>query len=154
MKIQAVKTTGIYCRADCGYRPNPENIRPMNSAIAALAAGYRPCLVCRPDRLPEFGLQQPASEIAHAVRLIAEGFLDDANTEQLAERVGYSPRHLVRLFEKHIGASPDFVARARRAHLARRLLDESNLSITKIAFAAGFSSVRQMNRVPRPLPEN
>ena len=123
----------------------------MPSAIAALAAGYRPCLVCRPDRLPEFGLDQPSAEIAHAVRLIAEGFLDSATTEQLASRVGYSSRQLVRLFEKHIGASPDFVARARRAHLARRLLDESNLTIAKVAFAAGFSSVRQMNRVVRDL---
>lgn len=123
----------------------------MGNSIAALAAGYRPCLVCRPDRLPEIGLDQPDPEIAHAVRLIAEGFLDNANTVQLAERVGYSPRHLVRLFEKHIGASPDFVARARRAHLARRLLDESDLSITNIAFASGFSSLRQMNRVMREL---
>ena len=123
----------------------------MRSSVAALAAGYRPCLVCRPDRLAEFGLNHAAAEIAHAIRLVAEGFLDDANTEQLAERVGYSPRHLVRLFEKHIGASPDFVARARRAHLARRLLDESQVSITNVAFAAGFSSVRQMNRVVRDL---
>jgi AraC family transcriptional regulator of adaptative response / DNA-3-methyladenine glycosylase II len=83
--------------------------------------------------------------------LIAEGFLDSATTEQLAKRVGYSSRQLVRLFEKQIGASPDFVGRARRAHLARRLLDESDLSITKVAFAAGFSSLRQMNRVVRDL---
>jgi AraC family transcriptional regulator of adaptative response / DNA-3-methyladenine glycosylase II len=81
--------------------------------------------------------------------LIAEGFLDSATTEQLAKRVGYSSRQLVRLFEKQIGASPDFVGRARRAHLARRLLDESDLSITKVAFAAGFSSLRQMNRLRR-----
>lgn len=151
MKIQGVKTTGIYCRADCGAKPNPENVRPMRNSIAAMALGFRPCLVCRPDRLPEFGMDNTAPEIAHAIRLIAEGFLDDANTEQLADRVGYSARHLVRLFEKHIGASPDFVARARRAHLARRLLDESQLSITNIAFAAGFSSVRQMNRVVNDL---
>ncbi len=151
MKIQGVITTGIYCRADCGARPNPENIRPMRNPIAALAAGFRPCLVCRPDRLPEFGLDQPAPEVAHAIRLIAEGFLDDANTEQLAQRVGYSSRQLLRLFEQHVGASPDFVARARRAHLARRLLDESQLSITNIAFAAGFASVRQMNRVVKDL---
>lgn len=123
----------------------------METPIAAMAAGFRPCLVCRPDRLPDFGLEHPPAEIAQAVRLIAEGFLDDANTVELAERVGYSARHLVRLFEKHIGATPDFVARAQRAHLARRLLDESHLSITNVAFAAGFSSVRQMNRVVREL---
>ncbi len=155
MKIQGVKTTGIYCRADCGARPNPKNVQTMGSAVAALAAGFRPCLVCRPDRLPEFLPEftpnQSGFEIAHAIRLIAEGFLDDSNTDQLAQRVGYCQRHLVRLFEQHIGATPDFVARARRAHLARRLLDESNLSITQVAFAAGFASLRQMNRVMKEL---
>lgn len=151
MKLQAVTTTGIYCRADCGARPHPQNVRPMPNAIAAMAAGFRPCLICRPDRLPDLGIDSPPSEVAHAVRLIAEGFLDSATTDQLALRVGYSTRQLVRLFEQHIGASPDFVARARRAHLARRLLDESNLSIINIAFASGFSSVRQMNRVMHEL---
>jgi len=151
MKLQGVTTTGIYCRATCTARPKPENVRPMRSAIAAMAAGFRPCLLCRPDRLPGLAVEQPADEIAHALRLIAEGFLDNASTDDLARRIGYSTRHLVRLFEEHVGASPDFVARARRAHLARRLLDESELSITKIAFAAGFSSLRQMNRVMHDL---
>ncbi len=151
MKINGVVTTGIYCRAGCGAKPKAENIRPMPNALAAMVAGYRPCLLCRPDRLPDFGLQQPADEIAQAVRLIAEGFLDHSTTDQLAQRIGYSTRHLVRLFEKHIGATPDFVARAQRAHLARRLLDDSHLTITQIAFSAGFSSLRQMNRVVREL---
>ena len=151
MELRGVATTGIYCRADCTGRPKPENTRPVRSAVAAMAAGFRPCLVCRPDRLPDIGLDQPAAEIAHAVRLIAEGYLDTASTDELAKRIGYSTRHLVRLFEKHVGASPDFVARARRGHLARRLLDESDLSITHVAFAAGFASIRQMNRVMREL---
>lgn len=147
MHLQAVTTTGIYCRADCKARPARKNVLPMPNAAAALAAGFRPCLLCRPDRLPGLSLEQPQAEIAHALKLIAEGYLDSAGTEQLAERIGYSSRHLVRLFEQHIGASPDFVARANRAHLARRLLDETNLSIATLALAAGFSSVRQMNRV-------
>ena len=151
MGLQGVVTTGIYCRAGCTARPSPENVRPLRNAVEAQAAGFRPCLLCRPDRLPGLGIEQPDAEIAHAVRLIAEGFLDSATTDQLAQRIGYSSRHLVRLFEEHIGASPDFVARSRRAHLARRLLDESDLSISKIAFAAGFLSIRQMNRVMRNL---
>jgi AraC family transcriptional regulator of adaptative response / DNA-3-methyladenine glycosylase II len=96
-------------------------------------------------------IEQPAAEIEHALRLIAEGFLDSSNTEELASRIGYSSRQLVRLFEERVGASPDFVARSRRAHLARRLLDESDLSITQIAFASGFRSIRQMNRVMQAL---
>ena len=79
--------------------------------------------------------------------LRGEGFLDSATTEQLADRVGYSSRHLVRLFQEHIGATPDYMARSRRAHLARRLLDETDLPISRIAFASGFLSIRQMNRV-------
>lgn len=151
MAVRAVTTTGIYCRAGCTARPSPQNVRRLRNAVEAQAAGFRPCLLCRPDRMPGFGIEQPAAEIAHAVRLIAEGFLDSASTEQLAERIGYSERHLVRLFQENIGATPDFVARSRRAHLARRLLDESDLSISKIAFAAGFASIRQMNRVMQAL---
>lgn len=147
MGLRSVVTTGIYCQANCKARPLPSNVRRMRNAVEAQAAGFRPCLLCRPDRLPGLGIEQPDAEIAHAVRLIAEGFLDSATTEQLADRIGYSSRHLVRLFQEHIGATPDFVARSRRAHLARRLLDESDLSISGIAFAAGFLSIRQMNRV-------
>ena len=151
MQIQGVATTGIYCRADCRARPNPENVRPMPNVIAALAAGYRPCLVCRPDRLPDMGLSETSPQVAHALRLVAEGYLDHASTEELARRVGYSARQLGRLFEEEVGASPDFVARACRAHVARRLLDECDLKVTEIAFAAGFQSIRQMNRVMREL---
>ena len=153
MRLQGVVTTGIYCRSDCAGRPKADNVRPMPSAIAALAAGFRPCLLCRPDRIPGLALESlsPVDEVEHALRLIAEGYLDSADTRQLAQHVGYSTRHLARLFEQHVGASPDFVARARRAHFARRLLDESTLTIAAIAFAAGFSSVRQMNRAMREL---
>ncbi len=152
MKIQAVKTTGIYCRPECGAKPKRENVRTMKNSLAALAAGFRPCLVCRPDRLPDYGLDQPAPEIAQAVRLIAEGFPDsEIANGGLAKRVGVGSTQLTALFEKHFGATPDFVAKARKTHLARRLLDETQLSITKVAVAAGFSNVRQMNRVVKDL---
>lgn len=151
MQIQAVATTGIYCRADCRARPHRENVRPMPNVIAALAQGYRPCLRCRPDRLPDMGLHDVSPVVAHALRLVADGYLDDATTHDLAARVGCSVRQLSRLFEAEVGASPDFVARAGRAHLARRMLDETTVKITEIAFAAGFQSVRQMNRVMREL---
>ena len=151
MSIQGVVTTGIYCRADCTAKPHPENVRALPNAVTALAQGYRPCLRCRPDRLPDLGLAAASPTVAFALRLVADGFLDEHDTEALAARVGYSARQLVRLFEQEIGASPDFVARAQRAHLARRLLDESDLPITAVAFAAGFNSVRQMNRVVHAL---
>ena len=83
--------------------------------------------------------------------LISDGYLDHHTEAELADAVGYSSRQLRRLFDEHIGASPDFVARSRRAHFARRLLDESTLTITEIAFASGFNSLRQMNRVVKEI---
>src|SRR5262249_59422613 len=60
--------------------------------------------------------------------------------------LGVSGRHLRRLFAAELGLTPDQLARSRRAHFARRLLDDTDLAITDVAFAAGFGSVRQLNR--------
>jgi len=81
------------------------------------------------------------------MRLIVDGVLNEQLEGDLARRLGVSPRHLRRLFLEHVGATPDQVARSARAHFARRLLDDSDLPITDVAFAAGFGSVRQMSRV-------
>ncbi|MEM8707160.1 MAG: AlkA N-terminal domain-containing protein, partial [Actinomycetota bacterium] len=148
MVVEAVATTGIYCRPECSATPLPHNTSSYLAPIAAEAAGYRPCLRCRPDRhLRSVEVTEAPLPVRAAVHLIADGFLDRFDEAALADRVGYSARQLRRLFEQHVGASPDFVARSRRAHFARRLLDETDLSMTVIAGAAGFGSVRQMNRV-------
>jgi AraC family transcriptional regulator of adaptative response / DNA-3-methyladenine glycosylase II len=78
---------------------------------------------------------------------VNEGALDNGGEDDLGRRLGISSRQLRRLFLDHIGATPDRVARSRRAHFARRLLDETDLPMARVGFAAGFSSVRQMNRV-------
>jgi AraC family transcriptional regulator of adaptative response / DNA-3-methyladenine glycosylase II len=146
--ISGVVTTGIYCRAGCPGQPKRSNVQRYASPVAAEAAGFRPCLRCRPDRLPP---SQPANgapePVQRALVLLGEGTLDEANEEDLARQVGLSGRQLRRLFLQHVGATPALVARSRRAHFARRLLDETDLSVTGITYAAGFSSVRQMNRV-------
>ena len=148
MAVEAVATTGIYCRPECSATPLPHNTSSFNAPIAAEAAGYRPCLRCRPDRhLRSIEVTGAPLPIQGAVALISSGFLDRFDEAALADRVGYSTRQLRRLFEQHVGATPDFVARSRRAHFARRLLDETDLSMTVIASASGFGSVRQMNRV-------
>lgn len=148
MPYSAVVTTGIYCRAECSAQPNPENVRTYLFPAGAEAAGFRPCLRCRPDRAPGVADWTAPSEIVcRALHLIEDGALDGANADALARRLGVSERHLRRLFDQHVGASPDAVARSRRAHFARRLLDETDLPVADIAFAAGFQSVRQMNRV-------
>ena len=148
-QVSAVATTGIYCRPQCSARPDPRNVAPFASPVAAEAAGYRSCLRCRPDRhLP--GASTPAGvppAVGTALALISDGFLDRFDEAALAHKVGYSTRQLRRLFEQHVGATPAFVGRSRRAHFARRLLDETDLAMPVVAAAAGFGSVRQMNRV-------
>lgn len=148
--LQAVVTTGIYCRASCSARPAARNVRAMPSPVAAEARGFRACLKCRSDQV-EVAAATDSPEVARAMMLISDGYLDRHGEEELAAEVGYSSRQLRRLFEQEIGATPDFVARSRRAHFARRLLDETRLTITEIAFASGFNSVRQMNRVVRDI---
>ncbi len=150
MPLSAVRTTGIYCQPGCSASPLPGNVVEYPSAAAAEAHGYRACLRCRPYRaaLADPWVHDPEL-VCRAVRLILAGALDDANEDDLAARVGVSGRHLRRVFLEHVGATPDQVARSRRAHFARRLLDDTDLSIADVAFAAGFGSVRQMNRVMR-----
>src|SRR5690348_8400561 len=130
-EFTAVVTTGIYCRPGCGGRPLDRNTRPYSFAAAAEADGFRPCLRCRPDREPEPGWIDAPELVCRAMRAIVDGALDDATEDQLAERLGVSGRHLRRLFDQHVGATPAEVARSRRAHFARRLLDDTDLTIAK-----------------------
>ncbi|MDQ1460645.1 MAG: AraC family transcriptional regulator, partial [Actinomycetota bacterium] len=127
--------------------PLSRNTRPYSSAAAAEAAGFRPCLRCRPDREPAPGWVEAPELVCRALRALADGALDDATEDALAARLGVSARHLRRLFDLHVGATPAEVARSRRAHFARRLLDDTDLPLAQVATAAGFNSVRQFNRV-------
>ncbi|MHB1576035.1 MAG: AlkA N-terminal domain-containing protein [Candidatus Dormibacteria bacterium] len=143
---QAVVTTGIYCRPGCGARPLEANVRSFPLAAAAEAAGFRACLRCRPYRWEPPPSGRPPELVRRALRLVLDGALDAGTEQQLGGLVGVSPRHLRRLFDSHLGVSPGQLARSRRSHFARRLLDDTDLSVTEIAFASGFGSVRQMNR--------
>ncbi|WP_068014361.1 helix-turn-helix domain-containing protein [Nocardia mexicana] len=141
-----VVTTGIYCRPGCGGRPKPENVRVFTTAAAAEAAGYRACLRCRPYR-GEPPVGPPGSElVCRAVGLIVDGMLDGCGEAELAARLGASARHLRRLFADSLGITPDQLARSSRVHFARRLLDDTDLTVLDVAFASGFGSVRQLNR--------
>jgi len=143
----AVVTTGIYCRPGCNASPKQENVRPFAYAAAAEAEGFRPCLRCRPDTFPgPAPWLAPSELVCRALQLINLGALDEGNEMDLARRLGVSERHLRRLFDAHVGATPDSVARSRRVHFARRLLIETDLPIAQVVFAAGFGSVRQFNR--------
>lgn len=147
MSVNAVLTTGIYCRPGCAARPHPRNVREFGIPAAAEAAGFRPCLRCRPYRSGSRPSWASTPElVCRAVQLISAGALDADNESQLARALGVSGRHLRRLFVATLGVTPDALARSRRAHFARRLLDDTDLSVLEIAAAAGFGSVRQLNR--------
>jgi AraC family transcriptional regulator of adaptative response / DNA-3-methyladenine glycosylase II len=144
----AVTTTGIYCRPICPARtPKRGNVRFYPCAAAAEEAGFRPCRRCRPETAPGTPAWEGTSTtVARALRLISQGDFDESNVEELAGRVGVGGRHLRRLFLQHLGAAPIAVLRTQRLHLARQLIDETDLPMTEIAFAAGFNSIRRFNQ--------
>lgn len=151
-----VRTTGIYCRPICPSRtPLSRNVDFYAHPAAAEDAGLRPCRRCRPETAPgSSDWSGGAAIVERALRLIDEGALDGGpgsgnSVDALAARLLVGGRHLRRLFADHVGAAPDAVARSRRAHLAKRLVVETDLRIADIAFAAGFGSVRQCNDVVR-----
>ncbi len=147
----AVHTTGIYCRPICPAKtPKKQNVTFYLCPAAAEAAGFRPCLRCRPDSAPGSPeWRGTSSSVSRALRLIDEGTLEDGGVPRLAERLGIGERHLHRLFLKHLGASPVAVGQSRRAHMARQLLETSRSTVAEIAFASGFGSVRRFNDVFR-----
>ena len=144
--FSAVVTTGIYCRPGCSARPNAANVRHFDLAAAAEIAGFRACLRCRPYRTPA-PLENVASEVVcRGIRLVVGGGPGTDSEVAIAGHLGLSARHLRRLFQEQVGVTPAQLARSSRAHFARRLLDDTDLSITDIAFASGFGSLRQFNR--------
>lgn len=144
-----VRTTRIYCRPVCPVHPaQSKNVNFYPTAAAAEAAGFRPCLRCRPETAPFSPAWQGSRATVHrAVRMIRAGALDDAGVDALAERLGIGARHLDRLFHRYIGASPLQVARTTRLQKAKRLLDETKLPMVEIAARAGFASLRRFNAV-------
>jgi AraC family transcriptional regulator of adaptative response/methylated-DNA-[protein]-cysteine methyltransferase len=142
-----VRTTRIYCRPICPARPAKSvNVTFYPTAAAAERAGFRPCLRCRPETAPGSPAWiGTASTVARGMRLIEGGFLDRASVDALADKLGIGPRHLLRLFLRHAGATPSEVAATRRVQCAKRLLHETTMTLSQIAFAAGFQSVRRFN---------
>ncbi len=149
----AVLTTGIYCRPSCPVvPPKPENMRFFPSAAAAQQAGFRACKRCRPDASPgspEWDIR--ADLVARAMRLIADGVMDDGGVPALARRLGYSVRQVERQLLAELGAGPLALARAQRAQTARLLIETTPLPMGELAFAAGFASIRTFNDTVREI---
>src|SRR5687767_6158844 len=151
--VTAVRTTGTYCRRSCpALTPKRTNVTFLPSAAAAQRDGFRACLRCRPDAAPgspEWNVR--ADVVARAVRLIADGVVDRAGVPGLADRLGYTERHLNRMLTAELGAGPIALARAQRAQTARVLIETTTLGLAEVAFAAGFGSVRQFNDTIREI---
>ena len=147
--FSGVRTTRIYCRPVCPVRPaQGKNVTFYPTAAAAEAAGFRPCLRCRPETAPfSPAWQGSRTTVQRAMRLIRGGALDRAGVEDLATRLGIGARHLDRLFQRHVGASPLQVARTMRVQRAKRLLDQTRLPMSEVAARAGFASLRRFNAV-------
>lgn len=142
-----VRKSRVYCRPSCPAPTAKEkNCRYFPTAAAAAEAGYRPCLRCCPESSPGTPPWLGTSNtVSRALRLIGESGLEDGGVESLAERLGVGSRHLRRLFLKHLGAPPIAVARTRRLHFAKKLLNETILPMSQVALASGFGCVRRFN---------
>lgn len=145
--VTAVRTTGIYCRPSCpAITPKQRNVEFHHTAAAAQQRGFRACKRCRPDATPgspDWNVRHDV--VGRAMRLIADGVVERDGVPGLAKQLGYSERHLNRLLTDEVGAGPLAVARAQRAQTARVLIETTDLTLTDVAFAAGFGSVRQFN---------
>ena len=113
--VTAVRSTGIYCRPSCPARtPKPQNVTFYPTSAAAHEAGYRACKRCLPDATPGSPEWDLAADVAgRAMRLIGDGLVDREGVEGLAQRLGYTPRHLGRLLSGQLGAGTLALARAR-----------------------------------------
>jgi len=146
-----VTTTGVYCRPVCPARtPRRDRCRFFANAAAAENAGFRPCLRCRPELAPGNAIIDSANRIASsAAQRIEAGALNEAGIDDLAAEFGVSSRQLRRVVKRELGVTPTEFAQTQRLLLAKHLLTDSALPVIEIAFASGFSSVRQFNALFR-----
>ncbi len=142
-----VHSTGIFCRPICpAPPPKPEHIVYYPTAASAMEAGLRPCLRCRPEASPGTPAWNGTSAtVSRAMRLIRQGALNECGVDRLAERLGVSGRHLRRLFKRHVGVSPLTLATFEKVLFAKKLLSETMLPVSGIAFAVGFGSLHRFN---------
>ncbi len=143
----AIRTTGIYCRPVCPARPaRRDSCVFYDTAAAAEQNGYRPCLRCRPELAPGNARIDASARLAcAALARIESGALNEAGVEELAAEFGVTARHLRRAVEGEFGVSPIEIAQTQRLLLAKQLLTETALPVTRIAFASGFASLRRFN---------
>lgn len=143
-----VSSTGIYCRPVCPYMPKFENCTFFETAAECEKAGYRPCLVCRPETAPGHSAADASLNLARrAAALLREECSGGEGLERLAARLGYTDRHLRRAFESEFHVTPLVYLQTCRLQLAKQLLADTGLPVAQVAQASGFGSVRRFNDV-------
>lgn len=141
-----VKTTGIYCRPVCPAMPKPENCVYFDSQAVAEKAGFRPCLICRPELAPGYAPIDSKRNIAYNARILLEEKMNsDTVIEDVCKIVDCTDRHLRRVFNEEFGVSPLEYLQTCRLLLAKKLLTDTNISMTDVAFSSGFGSVKRFN---------
>jgi AraC family transcriptional regulator of adaptative response / DNA-3-methyladenine glycosylase II len=142
-----ISSTGIYCRPVCrARRPKPENCTFYHTAAEAEQAGYRPCLLCRPELAPGSSIADASANLVYrAARMLEENCGSGLSLDELAARLGYTDRHLRRVFTAEYHVSPVQYLQTCRLLLAKNLLTDTNLSVLEVAMAAGFGSLRRFN---------
>lgn len=142
-----ISSTGIYCRPVCrAKRPKAENCTFYSTAAAAEQAGYRPCLLCRPELAPGTSVTDATAALVHkAARLLEQSCGSGQSLEELAGRLGCTGRHLRRVFTEEYHVSPVQYLQTCRLLLAKNLLTDTDLSVLDVAMAAGFGSLRRFN---------
>lgn len=142
-----VSSTGIYCRPVCPARPpRRDRCRFFANAAAAERKGFRPCLRCRPELAPGNAIMDASARVANAAAArIAAGALNGRSVDELAAEFSITGRQLRRVIEQQTGVSPIDLAQTHRLLLAKRLLTDTSMSMTRVAFASGFQSVRRFD---------
>jgi len=142
-----VTSTGIYCRPVCRARlPKAAHCRYFRTAAEAECAGFRPCLLCRPEQAPGLSVTDASSSLARrAAKLLAANCGSGFDMESLAGKLGCTARHLRRVFTEAYGVTPIRYLQTCRLHLAKALLADTALTITDAAMASGFGSLRRFN---------
>lgn len=141
-----VKTTKIFCRNTCKVRmPLEKNVEYSSSVQQALAKGYRPCLRCRPDSAPNSSAWQGVNTtVNRAVKLLTQRL--DASIESIADSLGISTRYLNKLFQVHMQISAKRYRIYQQVLMAKKLLQETDLTVEKVAESVGFASARQLQQ--------
>ena len=142
-----IRTTMIYCRPICPARVSYKDRRRFfDTAAAAERDGFRPCMRCRPELAPGRALCDAVPRVAQAAAVrIAAGALNGRGVGDLAGELGVGERQLRRAMERELGVSPLELAQTHRLLLAKCLLTDTALPVTRIAFASGFQSLRRFN---------